>query len=113
MQHLILGNGPAGVLAAETIRRHRQFDRIVLVGDEAEPPYSRMAIPYLLAGSIREAGTYLRHDLDHFRDLNIELMHGRATAVDTTAKTIQLAHGTSLAYDRLLLATGSRPVRPP
>jgi NADPH-dependent 2,4-dienoyl-CoA reductase/sulfur reductase-like enzyme len=113
MQHLVLGNGPAGVIAAETIRRHRQVDRIVLVGDEAEPPYSRMAIPYLLAGSIREAGTHLRHDVDHFRDLNIELIHGRATAIDTTAKTIQLANGTSLAYDRLLLATGSRPVRPP
>jgi len=72
MQHLILGNGPAGVLTAETIRRHRTLDGIVLVGDEAEPPYSRMAIPYLLTGSINENGTYLRHDPDHFRDLNIE-----------------------------------------
>jgi len=113
MQHLILGNGPAGVLAAETIRRHRRFDGIVLVGDEAEPPYSRMAIPYLLAGNIGEAGTYLRHDLDHFRDLNIELIHGRATAADTVAKAIRLTNGTSLVYDRLLLATGSEPVRPP
>jgi NADPH-dependent 2,4-dienoyl-CoA reductase/sulfur reductase-like enzyme len=113
MQHLILGNGPAGVLAAETIRRHRSLDGIVLMGDEAEPPYSRMAIPYLLTGSIDENGTYLRHDPDHFRDLNIELIHGRATAVDTAAKKVQLADGSSCAYDRLLLATGSRPVRPP
>src|SRR3974377_1669334 len=106
MQHLILGNGPAGVLAADTLRRHRHVDRIVLVGDEAEPPYSRMAIPYLLAGSIGETGTYLRHDVDHFRDLNIELIHGSAIAVDTAAKTIRLADGTALTYDRLLLATG-------
>ena len=113
MQHLILGNGPAGVLAAETIRRHCQLDGIILVGDEAEPPYSRMAIPYLLTGSINENGTYLRHDPDHFKDLNIELIHGRATAVDTGAKRVQLADGSSRAYDRLLLATGSRPVRPP
>jgi NADPH-dependent 2,4-dienoyl-CoA reductase/sulfur reductase-like enzyme len=113
MQHLILGNGPAGVLAAETIRRHHRLDRIILVGDEAEPPYSRMAIPYLLAGSVSESGTYLRHDPDHFRDLNIELIHGRATTIDTTAKTVRLANGTSLIYDRLLLATGARPVRPP
>ena len=109
MQHLILGNGPAGVLTAETIRRHRTLDGIVLVGDEAEPPYSRMAIPYLLTGSINENGTYLRHDPDHFKDLNIELIHGRATAVDTGAKRVQLADGSSRAYDRLLLATSPRP----
>jgi NADPH-dependent 2,4-dienoyl-CoA reductase/sulfur reductase-like enzyme len=113
LQHLILGNGPAGVLATETIRRHRRLDRIVLVGDEAEPPYSRMAIPYLLTGSIGETGTYLRHDPEHFRNLNIELIQGRASAVDTAAKTIRLANGRSLPYDRLLLATGSRPIRPP
>jgi len=113
MQHLILGNGPAGVLAAETIRRHRRLDGIVLLGAEAEPPYSRMAIPYLLTGSINENGTYLRHDPGHFKDLNIELIHGRATAVDIGAKRVQLADGSSRAYDRLLLASGSRPVRPP
>ena len=113
LQHLILGNGPAGVLATETIRRHRRLDRIVLVGDEAEPPYSRMAIPYLLTGSIGETGTYLRHDPDHFRNLNIDLVQDRASAVDTAAKTIRMTNGRSLTYDRLLLATGSRPIRPP
>jgi NADPH-dependent 2,4-dienoyl-CoA reductase/sulfur reductase-like enzyme len=113
MQHLILGNGPAGVLAAETIRRHRPSDAIRLVGDEPEPPYSRMAIPYLLVGNIGETGTYLRHDGDHYRCLNIELIEGRATAVEPRPKTVQFANGSSLAYDCLLLATGSRPVRPP
>jgi len=113
MQHIILGNGPAGVLAAETIRRHSPLDSIVLVGDEPEPPYSRMAIPYLLTGNIAESGTYLRHRADHFKDLNIKLVLGRATAVDTGSKAVRLADGTSLTYDRLLLSTGSRPVRPP
>jgi len=45
-----VGAGPAGVIAAETLRKHAPGDRITLVGDEAEPPYSRMAIPYLLVG---------------------------------------------------------------
>jgi hypothetical protein len=40
-----------------------------------------MAIPYQLAGSIGETGTYLRQDLGYFRNLNIELIHGRVTAV--------------------------------
>jgi NADPH-dependent 2,4-dienoyl-CoA reductase/sulfur reductase-like enzyme len=47
MHHVILGAGPAGVIAAETLRKHAPNDRITLVGDEREPPYSRMAIPYL------------------------------------------------------------------
>ena len=50
--HLILGAGPAGVIAAETLRRYAPNDAIMIVGDEPEPPYSRMAIPYLLAGRI-------------------------------------------------------------
>ena len=49
MNHVILGAGPAGVIAAETIRKHAPNDRIVIVGDEPEAPYSRMALPYLLA----------------------------------------------------------------
>ncbi|TSE29149.1 NADH-dependent phenylglyoxylate dehydrogenase subunit epsilon [Tepidimonas thermarum] len=111
--HVILGAGPAGVIAAETIRKHAPHDRITLVGDEPEPPYSRMAIPYLLIGDIAEAGTYLRKAADHYDRLRIERVQGRATAVDTAARVVTLEGGRTLAYDRLLIATGSRPVRPP
>ena len=58
MKHLILGAGPAGVIAAETIRKQAPNDEIVLLGDEPEAPYSRMAIPYLLMGNIGENGTH-------------------------------------------------------
>ena len=60
MKHLILGNGPAGVIAAETLRATDPSGQIVMAGREDAPPYSRMAIPYLLEGDIDEAGTYLR-----------------------------------------------------
>jgi len=62
MKHLILGNGPAGVIAAETLRHADPSCDIVLAGSEDAPPYSRMAIPYLLAKNIEEAGTYLRKE---------------------------------------------------
>ncbi len=113
MNHVILGAGPAGVIAAETIRKHAPNDRIVLVGDEPEAPYSRMAIPYLLIGNIQEAGTHLRHGADHFDKLCIERKQGRAKGIDTGRKHVHLADGSSLPYDRLLIATGSSPVRPP
>ena len=111
--HVILGAGPAGVIAAETIRKHAPADRITLVGDEPEPPYSRMAIPYLLIGHIDEAGTHLRKTADHYERLRIERVQGQATAVDTSARTVRLDDGHTLTYDRLLIATGSRPARPP
>jgi NAD(P)H-nitrite reductase large subunit len=111
--HVILGAGPAGVIAAETIRKHAPNDRITLVGDEAEPPYSRMAIPYLLIGNIDERGTYLRKNDQHFDQLCVEQLHARAVSIDSKAKTVQLDNEQVLPFDKLLIATGSRPVRPP
>ncbi|MGD9835596.1 MAG: NAD(P)/FAD-dependent oxidoreductase [Piscinibacter sp.] len=113
MNHVILGAGPAGVIAAETIRKHAPNDRVILVGDEPERPYSRMAIPYLLIGNIPEEGTHLRHGADHFDKLCIELKRGRAKGIDTGRRHVHLEDGSSLPYDRLLIATGSSPVRPP
>ena len=111
--HVILGAGPAGVIAAETIRKHAPQDTITLVGDEAEPPYSRMAIPYLLMGNIDEAGTYLRKTPSHFADLKINQLFADASSVHTAIKSIALSNGDFLTYDRLLIATGSQPARPP
>ena len=113
MKHLILGAGPAGVIAAETIRKHAPHDEITLVGDEPEAPYSRMAIPYLLIGNIGENGTHLRHSAGHFEAQRITLKRGRAVSLDTGARTVKLDSGEALPYDRLLIATGSSPATPP
>jgi NAD(P)H-nitrite reductase large subunit len=111
--HLILGAGPAGVIAAETIRKMAPQDRITIVGDEPEPSYSRMAIPYLLIGNVDERGTYLRKSPTHFADLRIDVVQAKVTAVNAAAKAVSLDNGQSLAFDTLLIATGSHPIRPP
>ncbi|MBA2721998.1 MAG: NAD(P)/FAD-dependent oxidoreductase [Methylibium sp.] len=113
MRHLILGAGPAGLIAAEALRKHAPADSITVVGDEPEPPYSRMAIPYLLMGNVEENGTYLRRDAEHLRKLDIALVHQRAVSVDAQHRTVTLDNGSVLEFDRLLIATGSQPVRPP
>ena len=114
MKHLILGAGPAGVIAAETIRKHAPADdEIVILGDEPEAPYSRMAIPYLLMGNIEEPGTHLRHAGDHYARLRIGLQRGRAVRLDAAARKVQLDDGQWRAFDRLLIATGSTPATPP
>jgi NAD(P)H-nitrite reductase large subunit len=113
MHHLIIGNGPAGVIAAETLRKHAPQDVITLMGDEPEPPYSRMAIPYLLHGSIEENGTWLRKSADHFANANIRLLEARARSIDTQGRWVRYSDHESIQYDRLLIATGSVPNRPP
>src|SRR5512133_3649462 len=110
MKHLILGNGPAGVVGAETRRKHAPADDVVVVGAEPGPPYSRMAIPYLLTGKIDESGTWLRKEPDHFERLRIAAKAGRARAVNATARTVAFEDGSELGFDRLLVATGSVPV---
>ena len=113
MKHVILGNGPTGVVAAETLRQAAPGDEIVMVGSESEPPYSRMAIPYLLEGNIDERGTYLRKDDGHFDALGVRELRGRAVSIDASARTVKMQDGAVENYDRLLIATGSHPVRPP
>ena len=87
MRHVIIGTGPAGVVAAETLRRVDPSSEIIILGDEPEPPYSRMALPYLLAENVGESGTYLRHGDAHFERLAIDVRQARVSRVDTANRT--------------------------
>lgn len=113
MSYVVVGAGPAGVIAAETLAAMGHGGAIAMVGDEGEPPYSRMAIPYLLAEDIAEDGTHLRHGEGHYRRLGIALKEGHVAAIDGQARRLTFADGSAMDYDKLLLATGAAPVRPP
>ncbi|MFZ2989064.1 NAD(P)/FAD-dependent oxidoreductase [Ideonella sp.] len=113
MRHVILGAGPAGIIAAETLRKLAPLDEVLVIGDEPEAPYSRMAIPYLLIGKVGEPGTHLRHGSDHYARLGITLQRGRARSVDVPARSVLLEDGSAVDFDRLLICTGSSPATPP
>lgn len=111
---VIVGAGLAGAKAAETLREEGYEGRLVLVGDESERPYERppLSKDYLRGEAgldkvrVHEAGFYAEHA--------IELRAGApVTAIDTTGRTVTLAGGEDLAWDRLLLATGAEPRRLP
>jgi NAD(P)H-nitrite reductase large subunit len=113
MTYVVVGAGPAGVVAAETLRKTDPATDVVLIGGEPEPPYSRMAIPYYLTGKIEEAGTYLRKTDGHYDRLGISYRQGHVESVDAAAGKLTLAGGETQDFDKLLVATGASPIKPP
>ena len=113
MRHVIIGTGPAGVTAAETLKKLDPKSVVTMIGDEPEPPYSRMAIPYLLIDQIVESGTYLRKNSEHYKELGISRVEGLVDSVNQQKSEVNLNGGATVGYDRLLIASGSTPVTPP
>ncbi|MEE9302132.1 MAG: NAD(P)/FAD-dependent oxidoreductase [Alphaproteobacteria bacterium] len=115
MHHVVVGAGPAGVIGAETLRRLDARSKITMIMDEDEAPYSRMAIPYFLADEIKQEGTHLRKDKGYW-DKKAKVEYRKKTRVekiDPKNKNLTLSDGSSLGYDKLLLATGAAAVHPP
>ncbi len=113
MDHIIIGAGPAGVIAAETIKRTDPSSSVTLIGEEKEAPYSRMALPYYLIDKIGEDGTFLRKSDSHYDDNGIQVLQERVASVDTNSKSVMLEDGGQKSFDKLLIATGSHPISPP
>ncbi|SNT39428.1 Reductase C-terminal [Asanoa hainanensis] len=107
---VIVGASLAGSRAAETLRAEGFDGRIVLIGLEDQLPYERPPLSkgYLLGKE--ERGKAFQHDEKWYADQRIELRPGtRVTAVDPAAHRVTLDDGEQVAYDKLLLATGSSP----
>ena len=104
----IVGAGIAGVKTAETLREAGFPGRVVLVGEEPHPPYDRPPLSkavLLNAGHEAEIGLSPDGGLEA---LNVELRLGcAATGIDRQGRRILLSNCDPIAYDRLVLATGS------
>jgi NADPH-dependent 2,4-dienoyl-CoA reductase/sulfur reductase-like enzyme/nitrite reductase/ring-hydroxylating ferredoxin subunit len=111
---VIVGGGAAGFAAAEMLRRQEYRGEVVMLSDDAAPPVDRPNLSKdYLAGSAPEDWLPLRPD-DFYTDANIDLrLKTSVASIDTRACHVVLAGGGTIAYDRLLLATGAEPVRLP
>jgi 3-phenylpropionate/trans-cinnamate dioxygenase ferredoxin reductase subunit len=106
---VVIGAGQAGVQAVASLRSEGFTGAIVMVGDEPFPPYQRppLSKAYLAGDFVRER-LFLKPE-SFFTEARCDLKLGaRAEAIDRVAKTVKLADGGVLGYDRLLIATGSR-----
>lgn len=111
-RYLIVGMGAGGISAAEAIRGHDPAGEIVLLSDDAYGYYSRPGLAYYLTGEISEDWLYPFTE-DDFQRLRLRRVQGRALGLDPGAHKVWLEDGRRLAYDRLLLATGSQAFMPP
>jgi 3-phenylpropionate/trans-cinnamate dioxygenase ferredoxin reductase component len=106
---VIVGGGLAGAKAAEALREQGFEGSITLIGDESHLPYERPPLSKgYLAGNEDRASMDV-HDEEWYAEHKVTLLLGKtATAVDTSTKDVELVDGQRIAYDQLLLATGSR-----
>ena len=107
---VILGAGQAAGTAVVTLRQMGHAGPITLVGDEDAPPYQRPPLSKAyFKGELPEARLYVKPE-GYYGDQNVTMKLGEsAVSLDRAAKTVTLSGGEVLPYDKLIIATGSRP----
>ncbi|MGV0157296.1 NAD(P)/FAD-dependent oxidoreductase [Rhodococcus sp. GB-02] len=109
---VIVGGGLAGAKMAEALR-DRDFDgEITVLSEEDHLPYERPPLSKEFFAGKKTLPEFTVHDGEWFRDHRVDLRPGTtATAIDTAAHTVSLPDGSTIGYDKLALATGSRSRR--
>lgn len=112
MRHVIVGGGVAATRAAEAMRESGFEGEVVLVGAERALPYHRPPLSKdYLAGTTRRDDLFIQPS-SFYSDSRIALELGsRAVSLDVTGRAIKLANGRHVGFDKLLIATGTQPVR--
>ena len=110
MSIIMIGAGQAAGQAAASLRQEGYEGAITILGDEAHPPYQRPPLSkQYLSGEHGLEKVYVRPE-KFYKDQNIDLRTSTlVTSIDRKAKTVATEQGDNLSYEKLLLATGSRP----
>ncbi|HEX3016472.1 MAG TPA: FAD-dependent oxidoreductase [Caproicibacter sp.] len=113
MKYVIIGNSTAAVGCIEGIRSIDKTGPITVISDEPHTVYSRPLISYLLYGKTDEERMKYRPD-DFYSKNGVKTLLGiRAEKIDYAKKEVVLSSGAAEPFDKLLIATGSRPFVPP
>ena len=108
MEHIvIIGNGISGITLARHIRKNSD-KKITVISSESEYFFSRTALMYVYMGHIKFEHTQ-PYENWFWKKNRIDLVQGYVEKVKSDVKTIALSNGTSIAYDKLVIATGSKP----
>ena len=108
MQHIvIIGNGISGVTVARHVRKLSDH-KITIISAETDYFFSRTALMYVYMGHMKFEHTQ-PYENWFWKKNRIDLVNGFVTTVDTSKKMVQLANGNEIEYDKLVIATGSKP----
>ncbi len=104
----IIGNGITGVTAALRVREKRPDWRITMISGESKHHYSRPALMYVFMGHMRYKDIK-SHEDSFWEEKRFNLVRAWVTAIDTDKNTLRIHNAPPITYDRLLIATGSKP----
>jgi NAD(P)H-nitrite reductase large subunit len=104
---VIIGNGIAGISTARHLRKLTS-DRITVISDESPYFFSRTALMYIFMGHMRFEDTVV-FESSFWKKNRIELVHDRVSTLLPKKKKLALKSGETILYDRLVIATGSKP----
>jgi NAD(P)H-nitrite reductase large subunit len=108
MEHIvIIGNGISGVTLARHIRK-RSDAKITIISAETKYFFSRTALMYVFMGHMKFEHMQ-PYENDFWKKNNIDLLEGLVTAVNTDDKQLLLADQSKISYDKVVIATGSKP----
>ena len=111
---IIVGGGLAGAKAVEALRDNDFDGQIILVADEKHLPYERPPLSKEYLAGKKSLAEFTVHESDWYRDHDVDLrLNARVQSLDPAARIAELGDGTTVRYDKLLLATGSASRRPP
>ncbi len=115
MKIVIVGNSVAAVNAIEAIRDRDKISSITVVSDENYRAYSHPLLPNLVIGEVsRSEERFYYRRTGFYEDNKIKTILGKkVTKLDVQGKLVELDNGEKLEYDKLLLACGGKPVKPP
>ena len=113
MKHLILGNGAAGITAAEKLRELDATAEITIISNEDTPVYTKCMLPDYVGGRLPREKLFIR-SFETYRQNRIDLVTNAAVErTDPINKKVFLGDGRIIDYDRLLAAVGGSPFIPP
>ena len=113
MKYVIIGNSAAAIGTIQGIRLVDKTGQIVVISDEKYHTYSRPLISYWLKGAVTEENMRYR-DEDFYEKNDVDtLFETRVTKINADKKTVTIENGNEISYDKLMIATGSKPFVPP
>lgn len=113
MKYVIIGNSAAGIGTVEGIREYDKDGEIVIISDEKYDTYSRPLISYILKGQVTEENMRYRNADFYEKNKVTKMLGKRVASINADKKEVSLESGETVSYDKLMVATGSKPFVPP